>query len=314
MPWSRVRQAVDGAAEAFDHLAGVLKGRLDDTAGVRADIHELFGTSSSELTLEAKEQTAVAATRLSAAAERYELAAGQCRAYLEWADPGGFGGSVRGLGKAVTFGEPSGGNGPAGSPPARRALTDVTEPRMRVFVEQGEDGMADLLDRDDGIVGERLRYLEAGGHAVGRHGGQVTGEQLQARASEGLDPMNGSTTDWYHGLEHNMPRHATAFTSNAALVFAEAAAAHSRVARAERAAADAERLDYIYVILPAREVFGDRFARHMHGYTRKGGPTRPAPTERTVFGESTKIVTHYKREAPGEPWVPVSCFPKASRT
>lgn len=314
MAWSRVRAAVDGAAEAFDQLADALKGHVDDADGVKAGIHELFGSSSSALTREAKEQTAVAAMGLSAAAERYKLAAGQCRAYLEWADPGGFGGSVRGLGEPTRFGEPMGGNGPQGCPPARRPLTDVTEPRMRVFVEQGEHGMADLLDRDDGIIAERLRYLDAGGHGVGRHGEKVTDEQLRARAKDGLDPMNGTTLDWHHGREHKHPRHATAFTSDAALVYAEAAVAHSRAVREAKVEADEDGREYIYVTLPAREIFGADFARHMRGFTRVGGTKRPAGVRPTVFGDTTVIVAQYHRADPAQPWVPFSCFPKVRRT
>lgn len=312
MAWDEVRAAVDGAAETFERVADVLAKRADEAAEVNARVSELFEGSSSSHAREAREHTSVGTTGLSGVAERYRHAAERCRAYLAWADPGGHGGSVRGLESPTAFGELQGGKGPRGCPPARRAITDVTEPRMRVFVEQGPTGMADLIERDDGIIAERLRYLDAGGHGPGRHGGKVTDERLRHRVQFGRDPMTGTKRDWHTGREHRSQRYATAFTSDTAYVFAEASVSHSRRAREERTAADAAGLLHIQVSLPASEVFGEGFQAHLRGFARVEGVARRAEPAPILFDGTTVIVANYIRSAPGRPWVPVSCFPKRS--
>jgi hypothetical protein len=150
-----------------------------------------------------------------------QTAAARCRQYVAAVDPDGAGGSVAGLPQPQPFGEARGGytDGHGAAPLGRRALADVSRRRTHVYTEFGPEGFQDLLERGEGIVGWRSRWLDAAGHARLRHGGTVSDELLKQRALRG----SGAPTDWEHGGNHPPTRHATAFTSDAAAVYVEMA-------------------------------------------------------------------------------------------
>ncbi|HEY1175526.1 MAG TPA: hypothetical protein VGF17_05165, partial [Phytomonospora sp.] len=196
-------------------------------------------------------------------------------------------------------------------PAARRAETDVSRVRCHVYPEQGPKGLHDLTMRDDGIVALRSGWLDAGGHARRRHGGNVSQGQLGDRATAGKDPANGSGVDWETGRPHSPVRNATAFTSDAALVFAEAAAWNSAEGRAAIAEADATGAARAEVLLPAADVFGPDFRAHVHGRTRIGSRSSPQGVAPTEFPDDTRIVAVYRRDAVDAPWVAYTCYPRA---
>ncbi|MGH3712824.1 MAG: hypothetical protein ACRDT4_05100 [Micromonosporaceae bacterium] len=199
-------------------------------------------------------------------------------------------------------------------PLGRRAVEDVSRRRSNVFTEVGPEGLRDLLDRDDGMIAMRSRWLDAGGHARLRHGGAVTEERLKRRALDGEDPVSGTTMDWEHGGNHRLPRHATAFASDADAVYAEMAIWDNPAGRAARLASDQATapLDQVrYTVrVPATDVFGPGFRDHIRGCTRLGSPNNPQGTTPTVFPDDTVIVAVYQRDSPTSPWRAWTLYPK----
>lgn len=79
----------------------------------------------------------------------------------------------------------------------------------------------------DAALQDQFDALASNGHAVGRHGPRVTETALDNRAMFKVDPMSGTTTDFYTGLPHQASKNATQFTSREAMVDAEAFARNS---------------------------------------------------------------------------------------
>lgn len=308
MSWLDVRATIDAAIEQLAAATTEHSTRADE---IGSHIATVFDGSNNRLPRDATDHSAAAADHATDGAAGYRHAAQLCRDYLAAVDPGGAAGSVTGLGSPTTVGPAKGGHGPAGSPPARRALSDVSRERSHVFPEQGPKGLLDLTTRDDGIVAVRSRWMDAGGHARLRHGGVVTEQQLKDRAMYGKDPVNGSTTDWETGRPHRPPRHATAFTSDAAMVFAEARAWDSKDGRAARADAEAGGHVMARVEQPAKEVFGPDFRTHIRGQTRVGSPRNPQGAVDTQFSDETRIVTLYLRADTNSPWMAYTNYPEA---
>lgn len=311
MGWPEVRSAIDAAIEAFERLAAEASGHSRDSDQLGSRISVALGGSSHELPRKALDHTASAADRASEAAMAYRYAAQLCKDYLAAVDPAGAAGSVTGLKPPVAVGAAKGGHGPTGSPPARVSLTDVSRDRGYVFPEQGPNGLADLVTRDDGIIALRSQWMDAGGHARLRHGGGVTDQQLKDRAMYGKDPVNGSTTDWETGRPHTAVRNATAFTADADLVFAEAHAWNSKAGRDARKAAESGGVPFFKVESRASEVFGPRFRDHVRGQTRVGSASNPQDAAPTSFGDDTTIRTLYTRADAQTPWVAYTCYPVA---
>lgn len=311
MGWTDVRTAIDAAIEAFERLAASTEDHSRDADSLGARIATVFDGLGNDLPLTARDHSASAATRAGDSAAGYREAARLCRDYLAAVDPDGAAGSVEGLGAPTPVGPPKGGHGPTGSPAPRQAVTDVSRVRCHVYPEQGPKGLHDLTMRDDGIVALRSGWMDAGGHARRRHGGGVTEEQLKERAEEGKDPANGSGMDWETGRPHTPVRNATAFTSDASLVFAEAAVWNSREGRAAIAEAEAAGLPRAEVIVRAADVFGPDFRRHVHGRTRIGSARNPQGVASTVFTDDTRIVTVYRRDDANSPWAAYTCYPQA---
>lgn len=311
MSWLDVRATIDAAIEALERLAAVTAEHSGDADGIGSHISELFAGSNNRLPQAAQDHSASAANRAGDSAAGYRQAAQLCRDYLAAVDPDGAAGSITGLGAPTTSGPAKGGHGPAGSPAARKALSDVSRDRSHVFPEQGPKGLADLVTRDDGIIALRSGWMDAGGHARLRHGGLVTEQQLRDRAMYGKDPVNGSTVDWETGRQHAPVRHATAFASDADLVFAEAYAWNSKEGRAAIAAEEAAGQPRAEVELRAIDVFGPDFRRHVRGQTRVGSRNNPQGATPTQFQDDTRIVVLYRREDTDSPWVAYTCYPRA---
>jgi hypothetical protein len=153
----------------------------------------------------------------------------------------------------------------------------------------------------------RQAWIRCGGHALDRHGGQVTDQQLKDRAQHGKDPMTGDRTDWQSGRLHRYSQHATAFTSDSALVYAEMRIYDSRQAQAKRQSIDPQRNQYT-VRVPAAQVLGPEFRDHIHGWSRVGTANNPTGVVPTSFPDNTEFVATYKRSPAGS-WRLYTCFP-----
>lgn len=224
-------------------------------------------------------------------------------------DPDNADGSVRGVPAAEPHGPAHGGHGGPHVPAARRPVTDVSRRRSHVYTEQGGPaGQADLNDRDDGIMALRRDWLRGGGHALDRHGGQVTDQQLKDRLLLGHDPITGSTADWEHPHEHRCGQHATAFTSDTALVYAEMRVYDSPQAQAKRRTAEQSGLQSFKVRVPAVEALGPDFRDSLRGWTRLGPPDQPTGVARTHFPDTTQILVMYRRPSGGS-WAADTCYP-----
>lgn len=313
--WLALRARVEQAAEQLDAAADQLFTELDHLDMVERLGHQMFGGTHNP------DMAAVLWTipQARAAARdaylEYMHAARRCREYLAAVDPDRAGGSVRGLPEPVECGPARGGWQEHGGPdvePARQPVTDVSRGRTAVYTELGADGLVELTNLDDGIVALRAEMLAAAGHAMRRHGPSVTVAQLEARATRGRDPITGTRTDWETGNQHGSSRHATAFTSREALVFAEAVAWNSpqraaACAQADTLPIDDEERNHASVSLPARQVFGDDFRRHVHGRTRLGSIKNPQGSQPTVFADSATVTVLYRRERGGA-WLPYTCY------
>ncbi|MEV0648242.1 hypothetical protein AB0I28_23550 [Phytomonospora sp. NPDC050363] len=140
MSWFEVRAGIDAAVEEFEALAARITDHARDADEVGSRIATVYAGSNHRLPESARDHTASAADRASEAAEGYLAAAGLCRDYLAVVDPDGAAGSVAGLGPPAVVGPLKGGHGPAGSPAARAAVSDVSRCGATPFPSRGRKG------------------------------------------------------------------------------------------------------------------------------------------------------------------------------
>lgn len=316
--WQALRARIERAADDYENamlaVFHELK-HLDDVE--RFAIQEFDSTNNPDMRrcLELIPQGKEEARR---ALVEYRHAADTARGYLAAVDPDGAGGSVRGLPEPVPVGKFAGGwqeHGGAQVEPTRQPVSDVSRGRMGIYTELGPDGLIELTNMDDGIVGLRMKLMAGAGHATRRHGPDVTVAQLEARAMHKEDPITGTTTDWETGAEHKSSQHATAFTSREALVFAEAVSFGSREVQEARAYSDSLPDGHRFrnlakAQLPASRVFGTGFRHHVHGRSRTGRAINPTGCVPTQFSNDATIVMMYKRQSPQHEWLPYTCYIK----
>jgi hypothetical protein len=196
-------------------------------------------------------------------------------------------------------------------PPARQPITEPSRRRSHVYTEQdGPTGLADLHDRDDGIIAARRDWIRCGGHAVDRHGATVTDQQLKDRAMRGHDPMTGNPVDWGWGVDHPHGRDATAFASDADLVYAEMRVHDSRQGQTNLATAEAAGDDWCNVLVPASSVFGPGFRDHLRGWSRIGSAKHPQGVQPTSLTDDTQIFIRYVRDPGTTQWTAWTCYAK----
>ena len=101
-----------------------------------------------------------------------------------------------------------------GAAGARSSAIDVAR---RTYLNQ-KFGRTGDLNNDINLRGTQDAWRQAEfdrlakeGHAVGRHGPRLTEQALDMRAMFKIDPMTGTTTDFYTKLPHNASRNATKF-------------------------------------------------------------------------------------------------------
>jgi hypothetical protein len=308
MGWMELRGAIEAQISLFDNTLRQWREHQTSLADARGRLHGTLDSSNHLLARNGLQAADLAPGHAGKATEHLARAVQLCRDYLHAVDPDNANGSIRGLEAPQAKGARHGGHGGPNVPPARQPVTDPSRRRSHVYTEQdGATGLADMQNRDDGIIGARHAWIRCGGHALDRHGGQVTDQKLKDRAQHGKDPMTGDRTDWQNGRLHRYSQHATAFTSDSALVFAEMRIYDSRQAQAKRQRIDPQRNQYT-VAVPAAQVLGPDFRDHIRGWSRVGTANNPTGVVPTSFPDNTEFVATYKR-LPGAPWGLHTCFP-----
>ena len=313
MGWLTIRATIKTAITTYQTTATRIAARLQQLDQLQQETTTAHTSSTSPHTHQALALLHQARTPLMTAHAQLLHAADQATHYLAVVDPDNAAGSINGLPAPTPDGPFHGGCQQQGGPPvppARQPLTDTSR-RTFVYTEQGPDGLQDLLARDDGIIALRLKWMDAGGHAHLRHGGHITDTQLQHRVLHGHDPITTTTTDWEHGKRHKYGRHATAFTSNAALVFAEMYIWNSPQGQQAKAKAEDPKnpQSWFTVEIPAVDIFGPKFRDHLRGWSLVGTKNNPISAVPTNFGNNTVIKAVYFRRPSKNEWQLYTCYP-----
>ena len=138
------------------------------------------------------------------------------------------------------------------------------------------------------------------GHALVRHGGRVTYQQLEDRAMRGIDPASGTTSDAFardlsgNPKRHSVGRHATAFTSDEAIVKADSyfRALPEFEEKVNKAKSTGEKLmDYIYRQL--EDIYGSSYQDEVRGVTRLGSQKHPTGHQPTDFTDG-RVTARYR--------------------
>lgn len=204
-------------------------------------------------------------------------------------------------------GDPHGGHGGPGVPAARAPVEDITRERVDKLLETATKP-GDLPAE---LVNFRYDWLDAAGHAGLRHNAVVATDAKQKdRCMNGHDPITGSTIDWEHGMPHAYGKKATAFVSEAALVFAEAKLFTSPAAKAERELAEKAGKLTMRIKVPARDIFGADFRDHLTGFQREGSKKNPTGVTKIDFPEDTYVRAFYSRRSDQDQWQPYTLFPE----
>lgn len=121
-------------------------------------------------------------------------------------------------------------------------------------------------------VERRYNEIALFGHAVQRHGAEITWQQLHDRAVRGYDPITGTRWDGVNlGQLHPVTRRATRFETRAAFVKAEETVRASQEFRDAIAAALRDGQIYAPVkTITLERVFGPGYLGHVSGVTRRG--------------------------------------------
>lgn len=164
-------------------------------------------------------------------------------------------------------------------------------------------------------IAKKYDDISKNGHAVQRHGEEITVQQLKDRAVKGFDPVTGTKNDGYNKnpngtpKEHNYGRHATKFKSKEALVKADEKIRNSDAFKNKVAAAKASKANVIAVTdTKLADVFGKDYKNQVTGKTREGSKNKPTGnTTDTDFTDGT-IRAVYKKDAKGN-WNVETMFP-----
>lgn len=307
MGWLDIRSTIDTAIDEFGRQARLWHEQYRTLEWAQGVLHQGVGVTNANQNgiryLDAVVPEWKRSPRL------LEAALKKLEEYLADVDPDNSAGSIKGLPTPSRHGSPHGGNGGPNVEPPRQPVTDVSRRRTHVFTTQREAGLADLLELNDGIIALRLAYLRAAGHMIGRHDADVTDQQLKDRAFYGRDPMTGTDRDWESGRAHKYSKHATAFVTNEAMVFAEMRIHDSRANKDKRESAVERGRTSYQVDLPAIDVFGADFRQHIRGWTRVGSVQHPQSAVPTSFPDDTFIKVVYVRDSrSSEEWIPYTCY------
>ena len=156
-------------------------------------------------------------------------------------------------------------------------------------------------------IERRYNEITRFGHAVQRHGAEITWQQLHDRAVLGYDPMTGSRVDGVHGGDHPPTRHATRFETRAAFIKAEEAIRASQEFRDAIAVAVRNGEDAALVkTLTLERVFGPGYLSHVSGVSRLGSFNNPQGWNPTDLSDGV-IISLFKLD--GGEWKLYTMYP-----
>jgi uncharacterized Zn-binding protein involved in type VI secretion len=151
------------------------------------------------------------------------------------------------------------------------------------------------------------------GHSPARHGGHLTRRDMHNRSvpqpgngGYGIDPASGTTTDAFTGNLHRAPRHATRFTSDEALVFAEMKLRQSPEYAAELARVTSSGETALSVKIPLKDIYGSNYRQHVQGVTRVGSAANPTGSRITNYTDGVVNGTYLYRNGQ---WQLITMFP-----
>lgn len=123
---------------------------------------------------------------------------------------------------------------------------------------------------------------------------RVTDQQLEDRAVRGFDPASGTPFDAFNKFPdgspkpHKVGKHATAFTSDDALLQADDFVRSSTPLQQNIATARANGDMFVDPIeIPLEDVFGSNYKKHVRGVTRLGSKNNPTGYVQTNFTDGT---------------------------
>jgi len=141
--------------------------------------------------------------------------------------------------------------------------------------------------------GDRIRQLTHEGHGPQRHEGQVTEEQLRARAVDGKDPVTGTTDDAYKKnpdgtpAKHQYGRDATKVNSEEAYVSAEDYLRSTDEFKTQ--AAEKGVNERIIIRRKLEEIYGPDYKNSVSGVTREGTKNNPTGSHPTDFTDGNMV-------------------------
>lgn len=157
--------------------------------------------------------------------------------------------------------------------------------------------------------------ISQNGHAVQRHGEAITVQQLTARATQGIDPVTGTTNDAYNKYPNGSPKPhmaastASKFNSKAAMVKADEKIRSSQAFKDElQKAKDQNKPVFAVKGTKLEDVFGPDYKKQVTGVTRTGPKGPAAPSQPSDFTDGT-IRAVYKKDAAGN-WNVETMFPE----
>lgn len=185
---------------------------------------------------------------------------------------------------------------------------------MREVLDAATDAREAVSEARALYVQERMEQLRSQGHGPGRHGPQVTPEQLRDRLLEWKDPMNGTKVDEVHGGHHRCSDNATKVASDEAYVQADDCIRASDAFHMERARAEAAGEKRFPVEMGLETIYGDAYRDKVDGLHREGpppdsggNPAVPPPTNIDFTGGTMKGI--YQRTEDGG-WATWSMYPQ----
>jgi hypothetical protein len=130
------------------------------------------------------------------------------------------------------------------------------------------------------VVERRYRELSQSGHAVQKHGYEITEEQLDKRVIYGIDPAGRA--------KNKFTKHATKFTSALSLVKAEEYVRNSREYKDSLADVLADgKESFVVKNIKLENVLGPDYKNQVFGKTRIGTTGNPVGTKLTDFTDGT---------------------------
>ena len=140
--------------------------------------------------------------------------------------------------------------------------------------------------------------LAAEGHAVGRHGPRVTGTALDIRAMYKIDPMTGTTTDFYTGMPHAASKNATQFLGQSMLAAEQYARNSPEFGNKMTAALMNGKSQFAVNGLHLEDALGPNYLSYVYGKQRLGSVNNPTGTAPIDFTNGT-YTSVFKKNANG---------------